>query len=477
MMINKEKLGLFIVMSSLLFFIIKLHKKHFEQFRLLNCDLSKADTSLSDQDFICCQAKNFLEEHNQEDGHPSYPHYKNVWEQCNKISTIDVSHDKYMMSDRNAYYDSLEVIYDNLEKEYNLTLTSYSNAQVTFSNLENTYNTEFDAYNVKLTEFNARSNEYADLISINSNLNEMSEMHEYKLALQSLDDVINKQVTTEMGVSMDMGLNYKEGHIQSQIERSLQNALDYIPKLTDLYIHNVRLFESIQKTRGLAFNETHETHETNASNINHLIANIESSEALYRNSITLLNKSETALYSISQSIKELSNYLYQTRGVDQTLETTSHRNITVQYMGEEITLTFRDSKYILPDISIVGMTGFEYISEFLFKQCTINPTTRVATCGNLPIAGSKGLEEDITQEYKKQPINDGTNPLSSTFFSTFLRYMERNHIMNNTEIYYTETDLDKTFAYAFLLKTFSDTTGSGSHSTSVDSSTEEESSS
>jgi len=471
-MINKEKIGLFIVMSSLLFFIIKLHKKHFEQFRLLNCDLSKADTSLSDQDFICCQAKNFLEEHNQEDGHPSYPHYKNVWDQCNKISTIDVSHDKYMMSDRNAYYDSLVVIYDNLEKEYNSTLTSYSNAQVTFSNLETTYNTELAAYNVKLTEFTEKSGEYADLISINSNLNEMSEMHEYKLALQSLDDVINKQIQTEMGVGMDMGLKQKESHIQSQIERSLRNALDYIPKLTDLYIHNVHLFESIQKTRGLAFNETHETNMRNQ-----LKTNIESSEALYRNSITLLNKSETALYSISQSIKELSNYLYHTRDVDPTLESTSHRDITVSYMGEEITLTFRDGKYRLPaSVLIDGMAGSEYISEFLFKQCSINPTTRVATCGNLPIAGSKGLEEDITQEYKKQPINDGTNPLSSTFFSTFLRYMERELLMNNN-ISNTETDLDKTFAYAFLLKTFSDTTGSGSRSTSVDSSTEEETSS
>jgi hypothetical protein len=472
-MINKEKLGLFIVMSSLLFFIIKLHKKHFEQFRLLNCDLSKADTSLSDQDFLCCQAKNFLEEHNEEDGHPSYSDYKNVWDQCNKISTIDLSHDKYMMSDRNAYYDSLEVIYDNLVKEYNDTLSSYSNAQVTFSNLENSYNTEFDAYNVKLAEFNEKSDEYADLISINSNLNKMSEMHEYKLALQSLDDVINKQVQTEMGVSMDMGLKDKEGYIQSQIERSLQNALDYIPKLTDLYIHNVHLFESIQKTRGLAFNETHETDMRNQ-----LIANIESSEALYRNSITLLNKSETTLYSISQSIKELSNYLYQTRDVDQTLETTSHRNITVHYLDQDITLIFRDGKYILPEtISTVNMIGAEYISEFLFKQCSINPTTRVATCGNLPISGTKALEEDIALEYKKQPINDGTNSLSSTFFSTFLRYMERELLMNNT-IGNTETDLDKTFAYAFLLKTFSDTTGSGSHSPSVDALfTEEETSS
>lgn len=472
-MISKEKLGLFIVMSSLLFFIIKLHKKHFEQFRLLNCDLSKADTSLSDQDFLCCQAKNFLEEHNEEDNHPSYSHYKNVWDQCNKISTIDVSHDKYMMSDHNAYYDSLEVDYDNLVKEYDLTLISYSNAQVTFSNLENTYNTEFDAYNVKLAEFNEKSDEYADLIRINSNLNEMSEMHEYKLALQSLDDVINKQVQTEMGISIDMGLKYKESHIQSQIQRSLQNSLDYIPKLTDLYMHNVRLFESIQKTRGLAFNETHETDKRNQ-----LKANIESSELLYANSITLLNKSETTLYSISQSIKELSNYLYQTRDVDQTLETTSHRNITVHYLDQDITLIFRDGKYILPEtISIVNMIGAEYISEFLFKQCSINPTTRVATCGNLPISGTKALEEDIALEYKKQPINDGTNPLSSTFFSTFLRYMERELLMNNT-ISNTETDLDKTFAYAFLLKTFSDTTGSGSHSPSVDALfTEEEASS
>ena len=470
-MINKEKIGLFIVMSSLLFFIIKLHKKHFEQFRLLNCDLSKADTSLSDQDFICCQAKNFLEEHNQEEGHPSYPHYKNVWDQCNKISTIDLSHDKYMMSDRNAYYDSLEVIYDNLEKEYSSTLTSYSNAQVTLSNLDEDYNTEFAAYNVKLREFTEKSGEYADLISINSNLNEMSEMHEYKLALQSLDDVINKHIQTEMGVGIDMGLKHKEGHIQSQIERSLQNALDYIPKLTDLYIHNVHLFESIQKTK-----EFRNYNLPSQSNINHLRENIESSEALYRNSITLLNKSETALYFISQSIKELSNYLYHTRDVDRTLESPSHRDITVSYMGEKITLTFRDGKYRLPDISIVNMTGSEYISEFLFKQCSIDPTTRVATCGNLPIAGSKGLEEDITQEYRKQPINDGMNPLSSTFFSTFLRYMERKLLMNNN-ISNTETDLDKTFAYAFLLKTFSDTTGSGSRSTSVDSSTEEETSS
>lgn len=123
------------------------------------------------------------------------------------------------------------------------------------------------------------------------------------------------------------------------------------------------------------------------------------------------------------------------------------------------------------------MIGAEYISEFLFKQCSINPTTRVATCGNLPISGTKALEEDIALEYKKQPINDGTNSLSSTFFSTFLRYMERELLMNNT-IGNTETDLDKTFAYAFLLKTFSDTTGSGSHSPSVDALfTEEETSS
>lgn len=455
-MINKEKLGLFIVMFSLLFFIIKLHKKHFEQFRLLNCDLSKADTSLSDQDFLCCQAKNFLEEHNEEDGHPSYLHYKNVWDQCNKISTIDVSHDKYMMSDRNAYYDSLEVIYDNLEKEYNSTLNSYSNAQVTFSNLETTYNTEFNAYNTKLSEFNARSNEYADLNKINSNLNEMSEMHEYKLALQSLDDVINKQVVTEMGISIDMGLKDKESHIQSQIERSLQNALDYIPKLTDLYIRNVNLFESIQKSKELAYNETHETFMRNQ-----LKTNIESSEILYANSITLLNKSETALYSISQSVKELSNYLYQTRDVDQTLETTSHRNITIFYnTNEEILLTFQNGKYVLPaSILIDGMTGSDYISEFLFKQCSIDPTTRVTSCGNLPVNGIKALEEDITQEYKKQPINDGTSPLSSTFFSTFLRYMRRDHLIGNT-ISNVEEGLDKTFAYAFLLKTFSDTTGS-----------------
>jgi len=470
-MINKEKLGLFIVMSSLLFFIIKLHKKHFEQFRLLNCDLSKADTSLSDQDFLCCQAKNFLEEHNEEDGHPSYSHYNNVWDQCNKISTIDVSHDKYMMSDRNAYYDSLEVQYNNLVEEYDLTLNSYSNLDSNLRDLENTYNTEYAEYNEKLSEFERKSDQHADLISINSNLIEMSEMHEYKLALQSLDDVINKQVQTEMGVSMDMGLKHKENHIRTQIKTSLQNSLDYIPKLTDLYMHNVRLFESIQKTKGLAINETHE--ETGQ-----LLANISSSESLYANSITLLNKSETTLYSISQSIKELSNYLYQTRDVDQTLETISNRDITVTYMGQDITLIFRDGKYILPEnISTVNMKGAEYISEFLFKQCSIHPTTRVATCEKLPIAGTKALEEDITQEYKKQPINDEDedNPLSSTlsstFFSTFLRYMERELIMNNS-ISNTETDLDKTFAYAFLLKTFSDTTGT--HSPSVDASSTEE---
>lgn len=460
-MINKEKIGLFIVMFSLLFFIIKLHKKHFEQFRLLNCDLSKEDTSLSDKDFLCCQAKNFLEEHDETDGNPSYLYYKNVWEQCNKISTIDVSHDKYMMSDRNAYYDSLEVIYDNLEKEYNLTLISYSNAQVTFQELEDTYISESNVYSAKLTEFHSRSNEYTDLIEINSNLNDMSEMHEYKLALQSLDDVITKQVSTEMGIGTDMGLKHKESHIQSQIQSSLQSAFDYIPKLTDLYIHNVHLYESIKKTKGLAFNETHE-----AATREHLKTNIENSELLYGNSIALLNKSETALYTISESIKELSNYLYQTRDIDQTLETTSHRNITIYNATDEIILTFRDGKYILPaSITMDGMIGAEYVSEFLFKQCSTDPVTKVVTCGNLPIiSGTNSLEEDIVQEYKKQPI-DEENPLSSTFFSTFLRYMRRDNIMANA-ITNTEQNLDTTFKFAFLLKTFSDT---GSQSTSIDS--------
>jgi len=442
-MINKEKLGLFIVMFSLLFFIIKLHKKHFEQFRLLNCDLSKEDTKLSDENFICCEAKNFLEDHDEQ--HPSYLYYKNVSDQCNKISTIDISHDAYMMSDHNARYDSLEVILNNLENEYQATLKLYNEAEKTLEDLENAYARELNIYNSNVTESNLKTIEFNTYTDINSNLIEMSEMHEYKIALSNLEVVINNSTLGDMGI-LRKGLNEKEDAIQNQIQESLNKALSYIPNLTDLYIHNVRLFESIEKTRTLK-SETHAPSSTSDLN-----SNIEKSQELYENSITLLNLSETTLYTISESIKDLSsNYLYQTG--DNT------RNFTIYYKDEEIELTFVDDKYILPaSIILENRTGGEYISEFLFKQCRIDP---IPSCGKLPrLSPIKEIEEDIAQEYKKQ-----TEDITSTFFSTFLRYMRRDNIITDS-IINTNDGLDKTFAYAFLLKTFPPVTGS--QLTSVD---------
>ena len=444
-MINKEKVGLFIVMFCLLFFIIKLHKKHFEQFRLLNCDLSKSDSKFSDEDYVCCVAKNFLKDNDE--GHPNYSYHKNIWDQCTKISTIDISLDKLIMSDRDAYYDSLEIIYNNLEAEYNSTLFSYSNAQATYSNLTDTYNTESNIYNDKLTKYAASNTEYETLSNINSNLNEMTKMHEYKLALRSLDDVINNEVKNDMGIGI--GLKDKETDIQNMIQNSLQKAFDYIPNLTNLYIHNVRLYESIEKTRGLAYNETH-ANDTREN----LIANIENSRLLYANSITLLNKSEVSLFTISESIKELSNYIYQTSNGE-----ANYRDITINDTQDgNIVISFQDGKYNLPaSILVDGMIGAEYISEFLFKQCSINPITNIASCANLPINGEEPLEGDIPQEqeYKKQKINED-NPLSSTFFSSFLRYMRRENIIED-EVENVENALDKTFKYVFLLKTFSNT--------------------
>lgn len=449
-MINKEKVGLFIVMFCLLFFIIKLHKKHFEQFRLLNCDLSKSDSKFSDEDYVCCVAKNFLKDNDE--GHPNYSYHKNIWDQCTKISTIDISLDKLIMSDRDAYYDSLEIIYNNLEAEYNSTLFSYSNAQATYSNLTDTYNTESNIYNDKLTKYAASNTEYETLSNINSNLNEMTKMHEYKLALRSLDDVINNEVKNDMGIRI--GLKDKETDIQNMIQNSLQKAFDYIPNLTDLYIHNVRLYESIEKTKSLGYYETH------ANDIRRdLNDNIEKSRVLYANSLTLLNKSEVSLFTISESIKELSRYIYQTSNVEQ-----NYRDITIRDAQDNnnIVISFEKindkGKYVLPaSILVDGMIGAEYISEFLFKQCSINPITNIASCANLPINGEEPLEGDIpqVQEYKKQKINED-NPLSSTFFSSFLRYMRRANIIQN-EVENVENALDKTFKYVFLLKTFSNT--------------------
>lgn len=438
---HKDKLGLFIVMFSLLFIIIKLHKKHFEQFRFLNCDLSKSDTQLSDADFTCCEAKKFLID--KDEGHPLYSHYKNISDQCKQISTIDISKDNYFTSDHNTYYDSLDIRYNDLVAESNATKLSYDRASATLDILQAEFASESNIYNAMFTEFSHSNARHDELIQINSNLNEMSNMHEYKLALQTLDDVINKDTINNMGIHT--GLKLREVDIQNQMEQSLNKSLDYISGLSDLYVHNVKLYESIEKTKSLA-NETHSPTETT-----NLKTNIESSSLLYKNSLELLNKSETALFKIHTSIKELASYIYQTN------ESDTNRKIVVNDAPNNIEIIFEDGMYKLPpSVFVDGLPYAEFINANLFKKCSLDPNTQIAVCTNFSSSpddpNSPPIEGDVSDVYKKQKLNED-NPVSSSFFATFLRYINREHIINNTTTNVTN-GIDRTFKYAFLIKTF-----------------------
>lgn len=447
---HKEKFGLFIVMFSLLFFIIKLHKKHFEQFRFLNCELSLSDTKMSDEDFSCCEAKTFISKSGNED-HPSYSYYANIWDQCNKISTIDLSIDAISMVDNDAMYDKLVIDLEATEKELFDTQESYAIASIQLSNLETQFSTESNIYTTMLNKYSYSNTRYQELVDINSNLVEMIGLHNYKLALDTLDDVITNETMNNMGIHV--GLKHLENDIQNQITFSLNKAFEYIPKLSDLYIHNVKLYESIEKNSEF-INSAKYSDDQNQYDLTTSLTN---SRTLYKKSIQLLNQSETTLFKISESIKELSSYLYQTN-----VDSTSSRKITIPNPPyDPIEITFENGRYRLPvTVRVDDVVFGKFIIENLFNKCNFLTTINDATCGNLPteVEDYPGIEEDVTPDYKKQTI-DANLPLSSSFFSTFLRYVQRDMIINEINSLADITNrLNTYFKYAFLIKTFSSTT-------------------
>jgi hypothetical protein len=260
----------------------------------------------------------------------------------------------------------------------------------------------------------------------------MKDMHAYKAALSNLDDVINNETLDTMGIRT--GLKFKEIDIKTEIENSLQKAIDYIPKLSELYIYNVKLFESIEKTEDLITGQSGGTE----SQKTHLI----DSKTLYSNSIIFMKKSETTLYRISERIKQLSSDIYQTNF------TPTPKNINVKINTNNIDITYdNEYKYRLP-VSIIHDDAI-YIHDKLFFKCT----SVQLTCGNFDTATTE-VETDITESYKKQNTMSGAGyQLSSSLFVYFMKKFTRASIISNN-YNLTKSEVDKNIIDAFLLKTF-----------------------
>jgi hypothetical protein len=421
----KQEISIFVVMVCLLFVIIKLHKTHFEQFRLLNCDIDKLTISDSDEDYLCCTARNMLME--IDDTHASYSYYNNINEQCQVLTSINIQDPLSDSYNPNFHYDALSSIYNTMVTQSNALSSELEGLQRDLIALESTYETESNVYYTTSIQFSASNAHYDQLNEIKSHLDDMKDMHAYKAALSNLDDVINNETLDTMGIKT--GLKHKEIDIQAEIQYSLQKAIDYIPKLSELYIYNVKLFESIKKTEDLIIIDGSDSQKT------HLLE----SKVLYSNSILFMNKSETALYRICKRIKQLSSDIYQT--------VFSSKAITVRINTYNINIPYTQNKYSLP-LSIVHDDTI-FIHDKLFFNCT----NVQLTCSNFPTDTTE-VETDITHPYKKQSTMSGSGYLlSSSLFVYFMKKFTRDSILRNVYTL-TKTEVDIDIINAFLLKTF-----------------------
>uniref|UniRef100_A0A6C0BQN1 Uncharacterized protein n=1 Tax=viral metagenome TaxID=1070528 RepID=A0A6C0BQN1_9ZZZZ len=431
-MMYKQEISIFVVMVCLLFVIIKLHKTHFEQFRLLNCDISKTIHNDSDEDYLCCTARNMLME--IDDTHASYSYYYNINEQCQVLSSINIQDPLSDSYNPNFHYDALDSIYNTLVTQSNDLSETLRGLQSDLDLLESTYESESNSYVSLSNLYSASNTHYGTLSNIKSHLDDMKDMHAYKAALSNLDDVINNDTLDTMGIRT--GLKYKEIDIKTEIENSLQKAINYIPKLSELYIYNVKLFESIKKTEDLITGQSAGQPGGTDSQKTHL----SNSKTLYSNSILFMNKSETTLYRISERIKQLSSDIYQTNFTP--------KNIVVNINTNNINITYdNENKYRLP-VNIIHDDSI-YIHDKLFNQCT----SVQLTCGNFDTATTE-VETDITESYKKQnTMSDAGYQLSSSLFVFFMKKFTRESIIsNNYNI--TKDVVNENIIHAFLLKTF-----------------------
>ena len=226
---------IFIVLFCLLVVIVALNKQQLETFRLLNCKLSKLETPLSDEDYVCCEAKNMLDVLDEDDTY--YDYFRNIYDSCNQISSVDLrTTDPLSSYDINHHYQSLEHTFNLLIADSNVLQREYQQLYDEHQLLEETYDNELRIYHTTSNLFRDSNIRYAELSNIKTTLSEIDDLHEYKTSLLALDDVINKNTMDEIEYGTDQGLVYKEEHLQDLIEKTLNGVLTYIPKLSDLYL-------------------------------------------------------------------------------------------------------------------------------------------------------------------------------------------------------------------------------------------------
>jgi hypothetical protein len=285
--------------------------------------LKKANTAISNEDYVCCIAKNQLKEIQGEMADTSEPLTASQTANIRRLEGIIKACENSSMLSVPGVFDEFNM--NDVHKVLTLNLAEIQlELDVSFSNYQSTSNiyvekrTMFEMHSQQLEElrleFERSQKGYADNEVLLKELKNIDASMELASSLSNLETTVVKNLSEEMIFNPDrtfnpnVGLIQMENIIHEKLKDSVVDVMDYIPKLKMLYEDSTQLDKSVLSSTQFgsdAYDTSQEKSELNA-------LMIKSTDTSKKSKI-LLSESLSYMFSVCALIRKLNDTMFETK--------------------------------------------------------------------------------------------------------------------------------------------------------------------
>lgn len=330
---------------------------------------------------------------------------------CN-LNTITRSENPLLQYDVTSHYHTMKKWKEDMIRQLNVVKNEYQTASSRFDKLHSNYIDLVQEYKNNLKEIERLQMHIQNRKHIIQTIEEIDMQIEYRIQLQSLENEVNNLMT-------------KEAEFKNRVQGIVQNTIDYIRDLPNLYFEVAKLYEYYTKSAPFVNDENYP--ETPEERVN-LVKIRTDSKTKYDNVKTLIATSETGIKKI---INTLTNYMFCNKLISTTnnnLQT--NRDIKMEFAmpnGNKKSITFNKDAYRFNHVSFDST----YHEDLGIVQLFQNNDTGIISSGT--------ISETITVH--RLPSND---------VSSYLEYILRQAIALNIP----KESVATAISHKFLNETF-----------------------
>lgn len=329
---------------------------------------------------------------------------------CN-LNTITRSENPLLQYDVMSHFRAMKKWKEEMIQELNRVKSEYETARTAFDALHNEYINLVEEFKANLAEKHRLEQKIQNRKQIIQKIEEIDIQIEYRRQLESLEDEVNQLMT-------------KEGDFKDTIQRIVQQTINYILGLSNLYFEVAKLYESYTKSAPFIDGNTYSETPNEQTELVNIRTN---SINKYNDVKTLITTSET---EIKQIINTLTNYMF----CNQLISTTNNnlqtnRDIKMEFdmpNGTRKNITFNKDAYRFNHVPFNGTYYDDLDIGQLFQNDTnfIPSGTASETDHRLP---SNDVESHLEYVLRKAIASDITkDSVANTIAHKFLNETFKN---------------------------------------------------